>query len=99
MNVKITARKFKAHDSLKEYVKDEVSSLERFNDEILDVDVILSFQNQKDSLKIAELIVKVPGQLLKAEGTSEDFKISVSNAVEKMRRQLKKLKTKRIPHI
>jgi putative sigma-54 modulation protein len=99
MNVKITARKFKAHDSLKEYVKDEVSSLERFNDEILDVDVILSFQNQKDSSKIAELIVKVPGQLLKAEGTSEDFKVSVANAVEKMRRQLKKLKTKRIPHI
>lgn len=99
MNVKITARKFKAHDSLKEYVKDEVSSLERFNDEILDVDVILSFQNQKDSLKIAELIVKVPGQLLKAEGTSEDFKVSISNSVEKMRRQLKKLKTKRIPHI
>ncbi|HPI37839.1 MAG TPA: ribosome-associated translation inhibitor RaiA [Ignavibacteriaceae bacterium] len=99
MNIKITARKFKAHDSLKEYVKDEVSSLEKFNDEILDVDVILSFQNQSNSIKTAEIIVKVPGQVLKAEGDSEEFKISVANAVEKLRRQLKKLKTKRIPHI
>lgn len=99
MNIKITARKFKAHDTLKNYVRDEVSSLERFSDDILDADVVLSYQNQKESDKIAEIVLKVPGQILKAEHISEDFKISVASSVEKLKRMLKKLKTKRIPHI
>lgn len=99
MNIKITARKFKAHDTLKEYVRDEVSSLERFSDEILDADIILSFQNQKESDKTAEIVLNVPGQILRAEETTEDFKVSVAAAVEKLKRQIKKLKTKRIPHI
>jgi len=99
MNIQITARKFKAHDTLKNYVRDEVLSLERFSDDILDADIILSYQNQKESEKIAEVVLKVPGQLLKAEHISEDFKISIAGAVEKLKRMLKKLKTKRIPHI
>ena len=99
MNIKITARKFKAHDSLREFINDEVKSLEKFSDEIMDVDVILSYVNQKDSEKTAEIVLKVPGQILKAEETTDDFKISVTATVEKLRRQLDKLKTKRIPHL
>jgi len=99
MNIKITARKFRAHDTLKSYVKDEVKSLERFSDEIMDADIVLSYQNQKESDKIAEIVIKVPGQLLKAEQVSEDFKVSVAGAVEKLKRMLNKLKTKRIAHI
>lgn len=51
MNIQITARKFKAHDTLKEFIKDEVTSLERFNDEIIDADVILSYLNNQNSIK------------------------------------------------
>jgi len=99
MNITITARKFKAHDTLKEYVRDEVSSLEKFSDDIMDADIVLSYQNQKESEKTAEIVLNVPGQVLKAEETTEDFKVSVAAAVEKLRRQIRKLKTKRIPHI
>ena len=95
MNITITARKFKAHDTLKEFISGEVSSLEKFNDEILDVDVILSYQNSKDSIKTAEIILQVPGHSLTAEGATDDFKKSVSFAVEKIGRQLEKIKTKR----
>ena len=96
MNVKITARKFKAHDTLKDFITSEVSSLEKFSDEILDLDVILSFQNSKESIKIAEIVLQVPGQTLTATENSDDFKKSVSAAVEKLSRQLKKFKTKKI---
>ena len=40
MNIRITSRKFKAKDSLKNFIRDEVKSLEKFNDQILDVKVI-----------------------------------------------------------
>lgn len=95
MNVSITARKFKAHDTLKEFIHNEVSSLQKFYDDILDADVILSYLNNSNSIKIAEIIIKVPGQTLTAQEKSDNFRKSVSASVEKLTRQLKKLKTKK----
>ncbi len=51
MNIQITARKFKAHETLKEFIKDELTSLKRFNDDIISADVKLSFQNTQNSIK------------------------------------------------
>jgi len=99
MNISITARKFKAHQTLKNHIEDEVKSLIKFNDDILNADVILSYHNAKDSLKISEIILQVPGQTLKASKESDDFAKSVSAAVEKLGRQLVKLKTKKISRV
>ncbi len=99
MKVSITARKFKARDTLKDFINAEVESLQKFYDELNDVEVILSFQNNKDSLKIAELIVKVPGQTLTATDEAEEFEIAVRGAVTKIERQLEKLKAKRTAHV
>lgn len=96
MNIQITSRKFKAKDSLKEFIEDEIGSLEKLSDDILDVEVILSFQNQKDSIKDVEIIVMVPHKTLKATCSSDDFKKSVGLAVEKIESQIKRIKTKRI---
>ena len=95
MNITITARKFKAHDTLKTFINDELNNLTKYNDDILDVDVILSYQNNRENIKSAELVVIVPGQTLTSTESSDDFKKSVSAAVEKLARQLVKLKTKR----
>jgi len=98
MNISITARKFKAHDTLKEFINNEVVSLEKYIDNILNVDVILSYLNSKENVKTAEIIVQVPGQTLTAEEKSDDFKKSVAASVEKLSRQLQKLKSKKISH-
>jgi putative sigma-54 modulation protein len=98
MKVSITARKFKARETLKDFITAEVVSLEKYNDDLLDVEVILSFQNNKDSLKIAELVVKVPGLTLTSSDQSEEFEPAVRSAIDKMGRQLQKLKTKRSAH-
>lgn len=95
MNIQITARKFKAHDTLKEFIKDEVTSLTRFNDDIIDADVILSYQNNQNSVKKAEIVLNIPGQTLTATDQTEDFKTSISSATEKLRRQLETIKSKR----
>ena len=96
MNISITARKFKAHDTLKDFIRTEVSSLDKYNDDILNIDVILSYINNRGNIKTAEIVLQVPGQTMRATEDSDDFKKSVNAAVEKLSRQLKKLKTKRV---
>ena len=96
MNISITARKFKAHDTLKDFIRSEVSSLDKYNDDILNIDVILSYINNRENIKTAEIVLQVPGQTMRATEDSDDFKKSVSAAVEKLTRQLKKLKTRRV---
>ena len=94
MNINITSRKFKAKDSLKEFISKEVKSLEKFSDNILDVDVVLSYLHSKDSIKIAEIGVSVPGKTLLVKEESDDFAKSVTESVDKLKRQLKKVKSK-----
>ena len=60
--------------------------------------MILSYQNPKDSIKSVEITVHVPGQTLNATDDSDDFKKSISSSVDKLSRQLKTLKSKRISH-
>ncbi len=96
MNIQITARKFKAHDTLKEFIKDELTSLEKFNDDIISADVVLSYQNNVNSVKKVEVVLSIPGQLLNAADQNEEFKVAVSSVAEKLRRQLKTIKSKRV---
>lgn len=99
MNIIITSRKFKARDVLKEFIIAEVKTLQKYNDRILSIDVILSYQNSRDSIKIAEIILQVPGQTLAATEQSDEYKKAVSAAVEKLSRQLTKLKSKKTARI
>ena len=99
MNIQITARKFKAHDTLKEYIKDELSSLEKFNDDIISADVILSYQNNSNSIKKVEVVLNIPGQTLNAADQTEDYKTAVNSVTEKLRRQLETIKSKRVSKV
>lgn len=96
MNIKITSRKFRAKESLKNFIKDEIKSLEKFNDQILDVDVILSYTKPENSIKTAEIVLQIPHKTITVTHSSDDFEKSVSAAIEKIIRQLDKVKTKRI---
>lgn len=96
MNIQITARKFKAHDTLKDYIKDELSSLEKFNDGIISADVILSYQNNANSIKKVEVVLNIPGQTLNAADQTEDYKTATTSVTEKLRRQLETIKSKRV---
>jgi len=94
MNIKITSRKFKAKDSLKDYIKSEIKSLEKYSDQILDVKVVLSYTHPQDSIKTAEVVVQIPGKTVIVEHSSEEFEKSISAVVSKLGRQLRKVKTK-----
>ncbi|MCX6139113.1 MAG: ribosome-associated translation inhibitor RaiA [Ignavibacteriales bacterium] len=94
MDIKITARHFKAHETLREYAYNGVKRLERYYNGIVQSDVILSFERSRNSLKIAEIHILVHGTLLKSIEKSDDFFKSIEMAMEKMERQLKRYKSK-----
>ena len=96
MNIRITSRKFKAKQSLKDFIKEEIKSLEKFEDRILDANVVLSFTHSKDSIKSVEIVLSLPGKIISVTESSDDFEKSASIAVQKIRKQISKLKTKRI---
>ncbi len=95
MNVQFTARHFKAHDGLKHYALQQVSTLKKYYDGIVQGNIVLRFEKPKDSLKIAEINLAVYGTKLVAIEKSENFYKSIDSAVEKLERQLLKYKGKR----
>jgi len=96
MKIQITSRKFKAKDPLKDYITDEIESLQKYHDEIMDVSVVLSFTNNDDNLKTVDVHLQIPGKILAVSETTDDFKKSSSIAAVKLASQLKKIKTKAI---
>ncbi|MBP9212657.1 MAG: ribosome-associated translation inhibitor RaiA [Bacteroidetes bacterium] len=94
MNIYITARHFKAHETLRSYAFDSLNKLEQYFDGIISADLVLSFEKSKNSVKIAELVVKVQGTVLKAVQKSDEFNKSIDAAAVKIERQLQKHKTK-----
>ncbi len=94
MDIQITARHFKAHDSLRQYVSDGLKRLERYYNGIVRSEVVFYFERARNSLKIAEIHVTVYGTVLKAIEKSDDFTKSVDAVLDKIERQLKRYKSK-----
>lgn len=92
MNIIVTSRHFKAHDSLVEYARRGVERLTRFYDGLIRGEVILSFEKKRKSVKKAEIILSVYRTRLTAESTTADFHASIDEACAKMGTQLRKYK-------
>lgn len=96
MNIQITSRKFKAKDSLKDFIFAEVGSLDKYHDGITDAEVVLTYENTNNNIKIAEIILPIPGKTLTAKESTDDFKKSIAAVVMKIEKQLDKIKSKTI---
>lgn len=90
----ITSRHFKAHDTLTDYVIQEINSLERYHANILHADAILSFEKAVNSVKTCEILIKLNDRTLTAKESSDDFVKSIDKAVDKIETQLLKHKDK-----
>ncbi len=94
MQVKFTARRFRAHPDIKEHAVDSARKLGRFYDGIVTADIILSYERASNSVKTAEINLHVYGAILSAREKSDDYHKSIDAAVEKLGMQLSKYKTK-----
>ncbi len=94
MNIKVTSRHFKSHDSLSEYALRSIEELSHFYDGIIKSDVIFSYEKSRNSVKIAEITLTVYGNVLTGIGKSEDYEKSIDMAISKLKTRLKKYKEK-----
>jgi len=94
MNIKITSRHFKSHESLSDYAEGAIEELTRFYDGIIKAEVIFSYEKPHESIKIAEISLTVYGQVLTGVGKSEAFEKSIDLAISKIKTRLKKYKEK-----
>jgi putative sigma-54 modulation protein len=95
MKVKVSSLHFTADKKLIDFANEKVSKLEKFYDKIIDSNVTFRVDNSEDrENKLAEIKVNIPGKELFAKKQSQSFEKSVDEAVEALRRQLKKHKEK-----
>ncbi len=95
MQLKITARKFKLTDELRNYVEEEVAPFKKYYDGIIDVDVVLGWEKHD---RYAEIKIVVLGSTLTATEKSEEMKKSITLAASKMEKQLIKYKERLKDH-
>ena len=95
MKVKVSSLHFNADKKLIDFANEKVSKLEKFYDKIIDTNIVFRVDNAEDKEnKLAEIKLNIPGKELFAKNQSESFEKSVDEAVEALRRQLKKHKEK-----
>ena len=94
MKIQITARHFKAKESTQDYIKRKVEDLNKYNENIIFADVILSYDKPPADTKYCEIILKLKEKTLTAKESSGDFERAIDLALEKINTQLYKLKDK-----
>ena len=92
MQVSISGRHFDVSDRIRSHVEEEAAKLERFYSPVIDCQVIITEENR---LRKVDVVVNVHGQTLKASRQVESAYVAIDGAMDKIKRQLKKLHDKR----
>ena len=87
MNIEITSRHFTASDQLKELVNEKVKKIEKFNNEIISCNVVLTKEYNSENV---EIIVHAKGHDFISSESENIFERSLTNAVYKISNQIKK---------
>jgi len=93
MQVKVTARHFKAPKELRDFVEKEVRKLERYFDGVLNCHVILSSDNGQE---VAEIVAHSKKHQFTAIESGQKMDRAVVVAVDKLRTQLQRYKSRLI---
>ena len=95
MNITVQSIRFDADRKLIEFIQRKVDKLDLFFDQIIDGECYLKLENVEDEAnKITELKLNIPGNQLFAKGQAKSFEEAADLAVESLRRQINKHKTK-----
>ena len=90
---------FDADQKLLDFVQRKTGKLQKLYQRIIDGEVYLRLD--KDGArenKVVEIKLNIPGSQLFARDQSDSFEAATDEAVEALRRQLKKFKEKKITH-
>ena len=95
MDVQVQSIRFVADQKLIYFVKQKLSKLNLFFDQIVDAEVYLKIDraNTNDN-KIVEIKLNIPGKDLFAKKYGKSFEEATDESIEALRRQLKRHKGK-----
>lgn len=95
MNVIVTGRHLEVTPALKDYAEKKVTRFDRYLSNISEAVVTLSVEKYRHKV---EVLLKVNGVLIQAEGITGDVYSSIDEVAEKLERQIKKYKEKLVSH-
>lgn len=95
MKLQVSSLKFDADSKLLDVVQKKADKLETYYDKIIDGEVNMKVDKSDDkSNKVVEMKINVPGSSFFAKEQSHSFEAATDEAVEALRRQLRKHKGK-----
>ncbi|HEY0898800.1 MAG TPA: ribosome-associated translation inhibitor RaiA [Sphingobacteriaceae bacterium] len=95
MKARIQSIRFNADQKLLSFIKKRADKLDQFFDRIISGEIYLRLQNAMDeNNKLVEIKISLPGIQLFAKAKCRSFEEAVVLAIESLRRQVNKYKTK-----
>ncbi len=95
MKMDIQTVGFNAQAELTDFAKEKTEKLSHYFDQIVGAEIYLKQDNNdKQQTKVAEIKLNIPGNDLFAESRSHKFEIAINETTEKLKGQIRKLKTK-----
>jgi putative sigma-54 modulation protein len=95
MDIKIHSIRFDADVKLLDFIKGRLEKLGLFYSDIISAEVFLRLDRSQDlENKVTEIKLRIPGSELFAKKQTRTFEESTDLAMEALRRQLRKHKTK-----
>ena len=89
--------RFDADQKLIDFIQRKTDKLERFYDRIVDGEVYLKLDKDENAEnKIIEIKINIPGNQLFVKERGKTFEAAADQAVETLKRQLKKIKNKQL---
>ncbi|MFK7899439.1 MAG: ribosome-associated translation inhibitor RaiA [Cyclobacteriaceae bacterium] len=96
MKLQMSSLKFDADVTLLDFIQKKADKLDVYYDKIIDGEVNLRLDNDSSKAnKLVEMKLNVPGHTLFAKEHSRSFEAAADEAIEALRRQLKKVKEKK----
>ncbi len=95
MNISVQSIQFKADKKLIDFIQRRVNKLDQFFDQIIAGECYLKLENvENEANKITEFKLNIPGSQLFAKAQAKSFEEATDVAIESLRRQINKHKTK-----
>lgn len=99
MKLQMHSIHFDADQKLVDFIQKKADKLDTFYDRIIDGEVFMRLEKDDErENKLLEIKLNIPGNQLFAKKESKSFEAAADEAVEALRRQLKKHKEKLIAH-
>ena len=95
MQITITARHFDLTDAIRDHIEGEIERIEKYFDHIINVQFVLKLEKDRNYV---EIMLHVPKNNFKTEAVETNMYLAIDNAIDKIEKQVLKLKGKWSDH-